>query len=112
MTNLTFGAGDYLAEVRAAVARCPSVRRATSLTDPTPVTLRYRLVSRADTPGNDETVLLSRTYRTGQGEQAFLISVQRRGDKVRVVMDYGRDGRPSTQTEFDMARSPVMYPWD
>ncbi|MEV4510432.1 hypothetical protein AB0K00_15875 [Dactylosporangium sp. NPDC049525] len=106
------GASMYLAEVRSAVARCPSVQRAASRTDPTPVTLRYRQVSTADSPGADETVLLSRTYPTARGEQTFLISVQRRGDKVRVVIDYGWQGLPSTRNEFDLARSPVLHPWD
>jgi DNA-directed RNA polymerase specialized sigma24 family protein len=94
------GAGAYLAEVREALARCPSVRRARSVSDAVQVTVRYRQLS-TGTLGGDESVLACRTYQTAAGEQEFLIAVERRGDRVLVVIDYGRDGVPSLPAEFN-----------
>ncbi|GAA1527757.1 hypothetical protein GCM10009827_051050 [Dactylosporangium maewongense] len=92
------GAGEYLAEVRAMLARCPSVERAGP--GSAPLTLRYRLVSIGEL-GGDESVLLSRTYQTDLGEQTFLIALVRRGDTVLAVMDYGWQGAPASRSDLD-----------
>ncbi|GAB3855287.1 hypothetical protein ACFPIJ_59935 [Dactylosporangium cerinum] len=94
------GASAYVAEVRSALARCPSVQRAASVFDTAQVTVRYRQVS-TGTLGGDESVLACRTYETEAGVQEFFIAVERRGDRVLVVIDYGRGGVPSLPAEFD-----------
>jgi hypothetical protein len=97
------GAAAYLAEVRAMVARCPSVVRAGPGSDP--VTLRYREVSTGGL-GGEESVLLSRTYPTEAGEQAFLIGLVRRGETVLVIVDYGSRGSASPRDTFDRFLGP------
>jgi hypothetical protein len=100
------GAGRYLAEVRSAVARCPSVTRDES-SPPGRLTLRYRQAGTG--VAGDESILLSRTVpyqrEFSEGprteESTYPIVLVRVGDVVVVVYDRGWESSESPRERFD-----------
>jgi hypothetical protein len=104
----TDGASQYLAEIRAAVNRCPSVSRLAEEGRSQRVTWRYRVVS-TNTLGGSESLLLSRTYyRQAEvessipaGDVTYLIAVVRVFDTIVVVVDHGWESSPSIRKTFD-----------
>jgi hypothetical protein len=94
------GAIRYLAEVRDAVRRCPSVTRGG---------IRYRYQQVRTGFAGDESVMLSRTYRTAgvapgaiPKDTTFPIAVVRVADVVIVIYDYGWEGAPTGAAAFDV----------
>lgn len=92
------GARRYLADLRSAIDRCPSIRRNGTI-------YRHRIV--ASGFAGDESLLITRTFLTRYIEEqplyeaTYYVAVVRVGDTVTVLYDQGWESAPSPRAELE-----------